>query len=448
MEKLLSSYTLVDCLDKTFTCDCGKEHTSALAAAEISEGAIAKLPDYMKKFNWQKPYLICDKITYDIAGKKVEETLAAAGYKFTTHIITHTAFDEATLGEITVFDEHDTDVIFGVGTGAINDMCRYYAYKVYKPYACIATAAPMDGFASANSSLLVNNMKMTYEVAMPKFIVGDVDILKNAPDKMIAAGLGDLIGKYTCLCDWKLSKVINNEHYCDTIVTMVENNISTVLAGADKAKDRDPKVIGDIMTGLVLTGVCMGMYGNSRPASGCEHHLSHFWEMWFEQRGLRAVPHGIQVGVGCTLILMLTEALRAKKIDFNKAREFAKAYDENQWKKEIETVYGPAANGIIEMEAKAKKNETTGHLARIDSIEKNWNEILKLLNELPSSEKVAEILKSLNSSSKPEEIGVDKDLLKQTLKYAKETRARYSILQLIWDLGLLDECIDDVVNKL
>lgn len=448
MDKLLNTYTLTDCLDKTFSCDCGKTHTSALAAAEVSEGAIRTIPDYMKKFGWKKPYLICDSITYTIAGKDVEDILKAAGYPVVCRIITHTTFDEATLGEITVFDEHDTDVVFGIGTGTINDMSRYYAYKTYKPYACVATAAPMDGFASANSSLLVNNMKMTYEVAMPKLIVGDVDILKNAPEKMIAAGLGDLIGKYTCLCDWKLSKVINNEHYCDTIVTMVEKNISTVLAGAGKAKDRDPKVIGDIMTGLVLTGVCMGMYGNSRPASGCEHHISHFWEMWFEQRKLRLAPHGVQVGVGCTLILMLVEALKTKTVNFDNARSFAKAYDEEQWKAEIREVYGPAADGVIEMEAKAQKNAVEGHLTRIDSIEKNWDKIMSLLNELPGSAQVSDILRSLNSSSRPEEIGIDKKLLKETLKYAKETRARYSILQFIWDLGLLDECIDDVISQL
>ena len=89
---------------------------------------------------------------------------------------------------------------------------------------------------------------------------------------MIAAGLGDLLGKFTCLCDWKLARLITGEHYCDTIAELVESCVRGVLADAGKARERDPGTLGTIMEGLVLAGVAMSLYGNSRPASGCEHH--------------------------------------------------------------------------------------------------------------------------------------------------------------------------------
>lgn len=57
---------------------------------------------------------------------------------------------------------------------------------------------------------------------------------------MIAAGLGDLLGKFTCLCDWKLSRLINREHYCENIAGLVESCVQNVLKDAGKAKDRDP----------------------------------------------------------------------------------------------------------------------------------------------------------------------------------------------------------------
>ncbi|MBR4075182.1 MAG: iron-containing alcohol dehydrogenase [Firmicutes bacterium] len=279
-------------------------------------------------------------------------------------------------------------------------------------------------------------------------IIGDTDILKGAPYRMIAAGLGDLLGKYTCLCDWKIAKLINDEHYCPTLVELVENCIQGVLKDADKAAGRDPEVLGNIMEGLVLTGVAMSLYGNSRPASGCEHHMSHYWEMMFEQAGKRAVPHGTQVSVGTVLILKLVEALKAMKIDFNAAREAAKAYDQAQWEADIHAAYGPAAPGVIEMEAKAKKNETTARLARIDSMEQNWDGILALLNELPSSETVMELLRSLDSPCLPAEIDVDETMLKNTFMFCKEVRARYTILQMVWDLGLLDQLSDQVIKSL
>ena len=218
--------------------------------------------------------------------------------------------------------------------------------------------------------------------------------------RMIAAGLGDLLGKLTCLCDWKLSRLINGEHYCERTVELVEQCVQDVLADAGKAKDRDPEVLGGIMNGLVLTGVAMSLYGNSRPASGCEHHMSHYWEMMFEQKGERPVHHGTQVGVGTVLVLKAVETfLAAGKPDFNAARTAAARYDAAVWQKEIAQAYGPAAPGVIEMEQTAKKNETSGRLARIDAMEQHWDEIEALLRGLPSSEYVASLLRELNGVS-------------------------------------------------
>ncbi len=113
----------------------------------------------------------------------------------------------------------------------------------------------MDGFASSISALNVNHLKTTFETQTPTTIIGDTEILKNAPYPMIAAGLGDLLGKFTCLCDWKLARLINGEHYCDRIVRLVESNVQSVMIHSDRARDREPEVLGSIMEGLVLTGV-------------------------------------------------------------------------------------------------------------------------------------------------------------------------------------------------
>jgi len=265
---------------------------------------------------------------------------------------------------------------------------------------------------------------------------------------MIAAGLGDLLGKFTCLCDWKLSKIINGEHYCGNIAELVESSVRTVLASADKAKERDPETLGSIMNGLVLTGVAMSLYGNSRPASGCEHHMSHYWEMVFEQAGKHPVPHGTQVGVGTVLVLLLVENLLKAEVDFNAARVKAKSYDPAAWENAIRAAYGSAAEGVIALEGKAQKNETSACLARIDAIEAHWDEIVALLAGLPSSERIMGILRSLNSPCLPSEIGVDDNLLKQTFLYCKEVRDRYTILQMAWDLGLLDTLSDQVITGL
>ena len=435
-------------LDTHFTCDCGKEHYASLKYVSVRKDALEDLPVFAKELGFKSLCLISDKITYDIAGKRCMEILAAAGVKAHMVTLVHTGFDEATVGELLINMPDDCDLVVAVGTGAINDMTRYFSFRTGRPFFTVATAAPMDGFASSLAVLNINNLKTSIEAQTPTAIIGDTEILKGAPYRMIAAGLGDLLGKSTCLCDWKLAKVINGEHYCEKIVELVEKCVDDVLQVADKAKDRDPKVLGDIMEGLVLTGVAMSLYGNSRPASGCEHHMSHYWEMMFEQAGKRPVPHGTQVGVGTVLILKLVEALRKTNIDFDAARTAAKGYDQAAWEEKIRMAYGPAAQGVIDMEAKAKKNETNARLERIDSMEKNWAEITALLEALPASETVMDLLKSLDASYLPDQIEVDEEMLRNTFLYCKEVRARYTILQMIWDLGLLDTLSEQVMKEL
>jgi len=438
-------HALNDYLDQHFTCSCGKDHYAALKAVRVGKDALNDLPELVTSLGFKSLYLISDPITYGIAGEKCVNILTAAGIQHKIIQLSHLGFDEATLGELIINMPADCDLCVAVGTGSINDMTRYFSFKMGRPFFTVATAAPMDGFASSVAALQVNHLKTTFEAQTPTAIIGDTEILKGAPYRMIAAGLGDLLGKFTCLCDWKLARVINDEHYCSNIVELVEDCVGNVLKGAGKAKERDPETLGNIMEGLVLAGVAMSLYGNSRPASGCEHHMSHYWEMMFEQAGKRPVPHGTQVGVGTVLILKLVEQLRAKGVDFEAARAAARAYDQAAWEESIRAAYGPAAQGVIDMEAKAKKNETAARLERIDAMEKNWAEIDALLAALPSSAEIMDILKSLDSPCLPGEIEVDNDLLKRTFMYCKEVRARYTILQMVWDLGLLDQLSDAVI---
>lgn len=441
-------HALNDYLSREFECDCGRTHSAPLKFVSVRKDALEDLPKFMKELGFKSAYLISDKITYSIAGEKCMNILNAAGVKASIIVLTHMGFDEATLGELVINMPQDCDLVVAVGTGTINDMTRYFSFKMGRPFFTVATAAPMDGFASSVAAIHVNNLKTTFEAQTPTCIIGDTEILKGAPYSMIAAGLGDLLGKATCLCDWRLAHIITGEHKCEKIIELVENNVNEVLKVAPLAQQRDPKVLGDIMEGLVLAGVAMSLYGNSRPASGCEHHMSHYWETVFAQRGERPVPHGTQVSVGTVLVLKAVEELLKTGVDFDKARKAAVAYDQAAWEEQMRQAYGPAAPGVIEMEAKAQKNEPNGRIARINAMEAHWDEIVALLKDLPSSEYVIDIIKSLNASYLPSQINVSKELLKTTFMVCKEVRPRYTILQMLWDLDVLDSISDAVIAQL
>ena len=448
MELYHTPHGLNDYLNRTFTCPCGKTHSAPLKYVSVRKDALSDLPKFVKELGFHSLYLVSDHITYGIAGQKCMDILAQAGIRAEIIQLTHLEFDEATMGELVIHMPQDCDLVVAVGTGTINDMTRYFSFKLGRPFFTVATAAPMDGFASSIAAIHVNHLKTTFQAQTPLAVIGDTEILKNAPYPMIAAGLGDLLGKCTCLCDWRLSHIITGEHQCERIMELVEKCVQNLLPVAGRAKERDPKVLGDIMEGLVLTGVAMSLYGNSRPASGCEHHMSHYWETILEQRGQRPAPHGAQVGVGTVLVLKAVELLLERKVDFDAARRAAEAYDPVKWREEIQRAYGPAAPGVIEMEEKAGKNASAGRLARIDTMERRWSEISALLRTLPTSDYVADLLSGLGAPCRPEGIGIDRKLLKDTFLYCKEIRARYTILQMMWDLDLLDSISDQVIEEI
>ena len=448
MELYHTPHGLNDYLNRTFTCPCGKTHSAPLKYVSVRKDALSDLPKFVKELGFHSLYLVSDHITYGIAGQKCMDILAQAGIRAEIIQLTHLEFDEATLGELVIHMPQDCDLVVAVGTGTINDMTRYFSFKLGRPFFTVATAAPMDGFASSIAAIHVNHLKTTFQAQTPLAVIGDTEILKNAPYPMIAAGLGDLLGKCTCLCDWRLSHIITGEHQCERIMELVEKCVQDLLPVAGRAKERDPKVLGDIMEGLVLTGVAMSLYGNSRPASGCEHHMSHYWETILEQRGQRPAPHGAQVGVGTVLVLKAVELLLERKVDFDAARRAAEAYDPVKWREEIQRAYGPAAPGVIEMEEEAGKNASAGRLARIDTMERRWSEISALLRTLPTSDYVADLLSGLGAPCRPEGIGIDRKLLKDTFLYCQEIRARYTILQMMWDLDLLDSISDQVIEEM
>ena len=439
---------LADYLGKPFKCSCGRTHSTGLEGCTVGAGVLTSLVDYVEKYGFKKVYVACDEITYGIAGEKVMNILHDANIDAKAHVFTGGRFipNEESLGKLMIDAPRDLDLVVAVGTGSINDMCRFFSYQMNVPYAIVATAAPMDGFASSGAALMVDNIKQTIPAQTPLFIIGDTDILCGAPARMISAGLGDLLGKFTCLNDWRISKIINDEYYCDTVVNLVKDCIENVLKNADKAASRDPKVIGDIMEGLVLTGVAMSFVGNSRPAAGCEHHLNHYWEAIEIQNGQIPVLHGIEVGLAEVVILKMTEFLRESRPDFDAARAKAKQYDQAAWEAKMKEVYGTASDAIIELEHESKKNEPEGRLKRIDKIEENRDEIVKLMNDyMPTSDRMIEILKSLDAPYFPSQVGFSDEMLYNALVYGKENRARYTMLSMMGDLGVLEDLANKVV---
>lgn len=448
MKMYETSQSVEKYLNVPLECSCGRTHFAPIKAVKVGKGALDSLPGYVRDFGYHKPYILCDRITYEVAGRRCEHLLEEAGFATSVLIIRHLGFDEATLGEIVINKPEDCDLMIGVGTGSITDILRYSSFKLGLPCFTVCTGAPMDGFSASVGIMNVDNLKATMPAHSTEVIIGDTDVLAGAPYRMTVAGFADLIGKLNALNDWRVAAIVNGDHYCQRIDALVSDYVRDIMGKARELKEREPQAVGDVMNALLLTGAVISLYGSSRPISGAEHHMSHCWEVLGERQGHSLAMHGEQVAVGTVLALMVSEKLSEADVDFAEARRKAGEFDPSAWEAEIHRVYGDAAGAIIALEAKADKNGAAGKLKRLDAIESNWAQIKALLKDAYPWRNLRDMLKALGCPCDPKDIGVTAPVLRDTFLYCKETRDRYTIYQLACDLGVMEQTADSIIDKL
>ena len=375
---------------------------------DIDRGAVTRLPGHIRDLGYKKVFIVADINTWEAAGARAAVELTAAGIVFDKVVLDYEEVipDEQVIGEIMTAYPMGYDLV-----------------------------PSMDGFVSIGSALMLHHVKTTLDCQGPVAVIGDTDILSAAPMKLIAAGLGDTLGKYTCLLDWKLAHLINGEYYCQEVVDMVETALETVKEQSAKVQTRDSEAVKAVTEALVLTGVAMSFVGNSRPASGCEHHFAHYWEMTALMEGRMPANHGTQVGVGMILAMKLYHRLAKEQPDFETAMN--RPFDRAAWEARMRECYGIAADGIIALENKAGKNDISKRDQRLIVIRDNWKKIQEMIEEnLPKTEEMIDLLRSLNAPVEPEDMGVSAQRAREAVEVAKEVRDRYTLLQLLWDLGL------------
>lgn len=307
-------------IERKCSCSMGG-HKAPLDGYEISSGAINKLPEILADYD--RIYVVADRNTYRAAGERVEQILKTCGKHHRTLVIDGDVIlpNCETLGKIILFANDPAakpnifsyselpDFILAVGSGTINDSCRLASYRLGLPYGIVGTAPSMDGYASAGTPFLHSGSKSTVQCTTPKYIIGDLDILKNAPFDMMLAGIGDMFGKYIGILDWELARDYNNEYYCEEIAKEVIEATNRCLDNGYKLAERDVECVKAIMEGFLVTGLGMAYTGNSRPASGCEHIIAHAWELYDVEHGNRPHLHGLEVCEGTRLVAIMYKML-------------------------------------------------------------------------------------------------------------------------------------------
>lgn len=370
-----------------YSCACGKSHKVDIQAIRVGSGVIQELPGILRDLGASHIFLVTDNYTYEAAGRQVEQLLDQAGLAYHKRVFqTETPLvpNEYALGSVLAAMTSQDDMLLAVGSGTLNDVTKYVSARTGVPYVIAATAPSMDGYASTVAPTILDGFKTTLPAVYPAAIVADVDILKDAPMPMLTAGFGDIIGKFTSLADWRLSHQLNGEYYCPEVAGVIEAAVETCAANAKALAQREPQAIQAVTEALILSGLAMGMVGVSRPASGAEHQMAHYWEMDALRRGEEHPLHGNAVGVGTVL-----------------------------------------AASLYEMAA----------------------EYLPQGFAAPDKGQILACLQAAGSCADPKELGIRRELCLESLLHAMELRDRFTVQKLLEQKGKLSLCAQELVER-
>ena len=284
-------------------CGCGRKHEIVVDDIIIDSGAVKELPEILKRPAYadkKSLVMICDENTYEAAGRQVEELVPELKKIVLDPENLHANEHGVEAAKKGLDEIGDVDLMIAVGSGTIHDITRYHAYEMKIPFFSVPTAASVDGFVSTVAAMTWHGFKKSFTAVSPIVVIADTDIFKEAPLRLTASGVSDLLGKYTALADWKITHLLTGEYLCDEICKMEYEALDRLRASLGGLTTGDKDAYENLMYGLLLSGLAMQMTGNSRPASGAEHHMSHLWEMEVINDYIDFY-HGEKVGVGLVL---------------------------------------------------------------------------------------------------------------------------------------------------
>jgi glycerol-1-phosphate dehydrogenase [NAD(P)+] len=416
----------------------------------IGRGVLASAGTLVKHhFGDQLPVLVVsDENTFAAAGQAVDSALRAAGLEVLAPLVfpgrPRLGADVRNAWEIEAYLRRRDIVLVAAGSGTLNDLTKFAAHRLGQPYMAVATAASMDGYASAGAPLVRDGFKITIQCTAPRVILADSDVLAGAPRYLVASGYGDMVGKWVAGADWMIADALEVEPIDPVAWDMLQPHLGRWLGNPTGLAAGDGPATASLLEGLIVAGLAMQYLDSSRAASGSEHQVCHLWEMQDIHWHGEHIPHGLGVGLGSLALGELYEALLGhdlSRLDVETAV--------NRWPSpaELERAVRRAISnpGILERaveESLAKQPSPAALRQRLELLRARWPELRERLcgQLLP----VAEVRRRLVAAGCPidlAEFGLTVADLRATCAAARFIRRRYTVLDLAAEAGVLDALV-------
>jgi glycerol-1-phosphate dehydrogenase [NAD(P)+] len=396
----------------------------------VNVGTIEQLPAYARA---EDTLLVMDANTEEAAGPRVRAALPGAS----EHVFAGREGLLAGIAEVEAVRAYRAPMLVAVGSGVITDIVRYAAHLSDRQFVSVPTAASMDGYASSVAALQVDGVKVTYPARAPIAILADPRVVAAAPAELTRAGIGDLLAKATARVDWLASHLLYGEPFNDEAASMVLEPLTFAVDNVERLVAGDLTAVSELLRGLIQSGMAIAVAGSSRPASGCEHHASHFWDLLAAHGRRPHESHGLQVGYASHFAMRLQEYA------------FGGGVETLSPPMPVADPLGPAAQAWLGEPTAELRDAVAGEQRFIAASPDRWPARVadwpgvcgRLAPALALFPGVHAALERAGIPDEPGFLGVDAELLTATFHYASRLRARYTVIDFLEGQRVLDQAV-------
>jgi glycerol-1-phosphate dehydrogenase [NAD(P)+] len=435
---------------------CGRDHRIPFNVVRAGHNLIDALPEVIDGVCDKRPNLI--GVVFD---RHIEEKLerlfflpfTGQGFPFVRlpigekNLLLEASVEIGDAAANTV--PQDVDFLIGVGSGVISDLTKWIATKHDLPFLLMGTAASMNAYTSITGSMTENNVKTSKWLKPASAILLDSELMASAPTDMTCAGIGDILARNVCNADWKLSEKIRGTYFCPVPFLMMTLSQEAFIPLVELLGKNDPNAMEKLADAVLLSGYSMTMLdGETSPSSGSEHILSHFFDFQHEVFGLPKNFHGTQVGLATIIMASAYEILHdfdPTMVDVDDLEERHLAQSEIE--ADHQRVFGDYGK-VLDAVCLKKRIPAQDYRAYIQNILQSWDKIWAEIDPyLMSSDDIRQAMVKAGAVTKLSQINRTTDDAIQALVYGAHYRSRYTILDLLWELGLFPEIAPKILEK-
>jgi glycerol-1-phosphate dehydrogenase [NAD(P)+] len=405
----------------------------------IGPDAVSHLVQYCRDHDLGHFAMIVDANTYRALGEAAETALRGQGWDVLTIMLEGEDIiaDACYVFQAMLALDHTPRTFIAVGSGTITDITRFISHRSGREFISLPTAPSVDGFTSIGAPLVIEGVKTTVNCHGPQAVFADLSTLCAAPRKMLAAGFGDMLAKFTASADWELGSLFGGDTFAESIAARMRSatwdcghRAAAIAAGSEEG-------VKTLMEGLIESGFCLLDYGSTLPASGWEHHISHTLEMKLLREGRHSILHGAKVGIGVLASARRYAIVREASRDEASARLQARPLpDIDEEIRGIRATYGPIADGIIAIQEpwfSMTSAEFEGLKARVVDV---WDEIRRIAAVVPPADLMQGWIAAAGGPVRGPEAGLSEEEVALATTWGRCLKHRMTIGRLSWMLGI------------